>query len=284
MNERSDMDRVLGHWLGEGPSTMPDRVVDVVADRIARQRQRPAWRLLWRTFEMNATIKIAAGVAATALVAFAAWQFLPRGDAIGGANSTPSPAASLLPLAEGPLAPGTYVTEVSGIQVTFTLPADVSGWEGGDGTFLGVPPMVDGPGGVLLAFNTVTGIPVDPCTSHLVRKPVGDAVEDLAAVWSGLPHAEIVGPTSFVVSGFRGTRFEVTIGDDLSDCEVEAISLYYAGMFARVVGAGQGVELWAIDVRGKRLVVEASWFPGSRAEDVRVLHAILDSIQFTPAG
>jgi hypothetical protein len=35
MNHRSDTDRLLRHWLADGPSTMPDRVVDVVADRAA---------------------------------------------------------------------------------------------------------------------------------------------------------------------------------------------------------------------------------------------------------
>ena len=31
MNERSDMDRVLRHWFADGPSEMPDRVVETVA-------------------------------------------------------------------------------------------------------------------------------------------------------------------------------------------------------------------------------------------------------------
>ena len=45
MNERSDISRVLQHWFDDGPSTMPDRVVDVVADRIARQSRAMEARL-----------------------------------------------------------------------------------------------------------------------------------------------------------------------------------------------------------------------------------------------
>ena len=48
MNDHSDIERVLATWFDDGPSTMPDRVVDVVADRIGRQSQRRAWRLDWR--------------------------------------------------------------------------------------------------------------------------------------------------------------------------------------------------------------------------------------------
>ena len=81
MNERSDMSRVLRHWFDEGPSTMPDRVVDVVADRIGRQRQRPARRFDWRPAPMSLNLRIAAAVAAVAalgLVGATLFGRLPR--------------------------------------------------------------------------------------------------------------------------------------------------------------------------------------------------------------
>jgi len=97
MNERSDMDRVLSQWFEDGPSTMPDRVVDVVADRIARQRQRPAWRLQWRPFDMNASIKIAAAIAVVVVLAIVGWNLLPdRSTGVGvGPAPTPTPTPSL---------------------------------------------------------------------------------------------------------------------------------------------------------------------------------------------
>ena len=45
MNERGDISPALQHWFADGPTTMPDRVVNVVADRIAREPQRRGWRL-----------------------------------------------------------------------------------------------------------------------------------------------------------------------------------------------------------------------------------------------
>jgi hypothetical protein len=142
MNERSDMDRVLRTWLEDGPSTMPDRVVDVVADRIARQRQRPAWRLRWRESDMQTLTKVGAALAAVLVVAVVGFAVLGRpSDAdVGGAPATPSPSPStaVVPSASGtppwddqprcgdigcggPLTAGTYTS--TGLQppVTYTL-------------------------------------------------------------------------------------------------------------------------------------------------------------------
>ena len=63
MNQRSDTDRVLRHWLADGPSQMPDRILDVVADRITRQPQRRIWRLLGR-LTMTPAFKYGLAVAA----------------------------------------------------------------------------------------------------------------------------------------------------------------------------------------------------------------------------
>ena len=96
MSEHSDMDSVLRHWFEEGPSTMPDRVVDVVADRIARQRQRPAWRLLWRETDMHPIVKYGAAIAAVLVIAIVGWNLLPgRSNGVGVAQQTPTPAPSL---------------------------------------------------------------------------------------------------------------------------------------------------------------------------------------------
>lgn len=92
--ERSDFESALRHWFDDGPTTMPDRVVGVVAARISRQPQQRLWRLRGRPF-MNTYFKVAAGLAAALVLAFAAWQLLPgRGPSFGG-QPTPTPAPSL---------------------------------------------------------------------------------------------------------------------------------------------------------------------------------------------
>jgi hypothetical protein len=89
MNQRSDIDRVLGIWMADGPSAMPDRVVDVVADRISVERQRRSWRHHRRP-PMNPLMKLGAAVVAVLVIA-AAWALLPgRDGSIGDSSATPT--------------------------------------------------------------------------------------------------------------------------------------------------------------------------------------------------
>src|SRR6478672_9520249 len=98
MKDRADIDRVLDHWFGDGPSRMPDRVLDVVADRIAHQRQRPSWRhLTLRGIHMNGSLRIAAAVAAVIVIGLVGLRLLGTGGpsvgAPGGSSTTPSSAS-----------------------------------------------------------------------------------------------------------------------------------------------------------------------------------------------
>ncbi len=107
MKDRADIDRVLDHWFSDGPSRMPDRVVDVVADRIAHQRQRPSWRhLTLRGIHMNGSLRIAAAVAAVLVIGLVGFRLLGTGGgpsvgAPGGSSTTP-PSASPAPSSPAP--------------------------------------------------------------------------------------------------------------------------------------------------------------------------------------
>jgi hypothetical protein len=109
MNQRSDIDRVLEVWMADGPTAIPDRVVDVVAARIGVQRQRRAWPFPWRT-TVTTQVKLIAALAAVIVVAVAGFALLgrPSGSNVGGnpsATPSPSPVASASPsLAASPSA------------------------------------------------------------------------------------------------------------------------------------------------------------------------------------
>lgn len=147
MNERSDIDRLLRHWIDDGPSTMPDRVIDVVADRISRQPQRRIRRVPWR-LHMNANLKVAVGLAAVLVVTVVGWNLLPgRGSSghIPQATPTPTPAATsspsptaaarpdlpdwypevCYPNCAGILSAGTHASQYLDPTLTFAVP---SGW------------------------------------------------------------------------------------------------------------------------------------------------------------
>src|SRR5689334_19523510 len=95
MNQPTEIDRVLSRWFDDGPSTMPDRVVDVVAGRIGRQPQRRASRLQ-RRLKLTPSFKLAIGLAAAFVVATIGWNLLPRQPGIGG-GPTPAPTATAAP-------------------------------------------------------------------------------------------------------------------------------------------------------------------------------------------
>ncbi|MFL5682998.1 MAG: hypothetical protein ACJ77O_07645 [Chloroflexota bacterium] len=95
MNQPRDIERLLDQWFADGSSVAPDRVIDIVADRIERQPQRPSWRLDWRHLTMNTTYKIAAAIAAIAILGLIGWNLLPGGSTgVGGPAPTAVPAAT----------------------------------------------------------------------------------------------------------------------------------------------------------------------------------------------
>src|SRR6187431_1820637 len=96
MKHRSDIERVMEVWMADGPTAIPDRVVDVVAARIGVQRQRRAWPFHGRT-TMNPLFKLGVAAAAVLAIAVLGWNLLPGGSGPGGPPSPspqPSPSAS----------------------------------------------------------------------------------------------------------------------------------------------------------------------------------------------
>ena len=127
MNERGDISPTLQHWLADGPTRMPDRVVNVVADRIARQPQRRGLRLRWRRRpKVNAGLAVAAvvGLLVVALVAAAVIGGSPPFDpppriqpAIEPVSSaTPNPSRPTDATPPAAVAPGLILVEVANLK------------------------------------------------------------------------------------------------------------------------------------------------------------------------
>jgi hypothetical protein len=93
MTSDPTLSRVLERWLDDGPTEMPDRVLDVVAERIARQAQRHASRLPRRTTMTKSTSILA--LAAAIAIAVVGWSLLGGRPSVGGpgpaTTATPSP-------------------------------------------------------------------------------------------------------------------------------------------------------------------------------------------------
>jgi len=139
MTHRSDVERLLDHWLLDGPSEAPERVIETVAGRIGRQRQQPAWRVSWRDSHVNASLKPLAAMAAVIVLAVVGIAVVARPSASNIGGRAASSTASASPLASasqawdnetgpcgevgcrGPQTPGTYTSRGLVPAVTYTL-------------------------------------------------------------------------------------------------------------------------------------------------------------------
>ena len=91
MTHQRDIDRLLDHWLSEGSTQSPDRVVDAVAERIERVPQQPAWRLRWKERPVNSYLKPLAAIAAVVLVAVIGFGLLSANNkGVGGPSASPT--------------------------------------------------------------------------------------------------------------------------------------------------------------------------------------------------
>ena len=229
MNQRSDIDRLLRHWMDDGPTRMPDRIVDVVADRISVQRQRRSWRLL-RRLPMNPLFKLGAAAAAVLIVAVVGWNLLPRQGPGPGGSPTASPTATPVgstptdsptptpvktaslcapadPECTGPLAAGMHTTSKLLTPFTFVVP---EGWS----------KPLDEPGAVNLqtiesSYDAIIGVWPDwaiasqgTCTAD-PEPGVGRTVDDLVNFLVDHPGLVTSDPQPVSVGGLDGTLLDI---------------------------------------------------------------------------
>jgi hypothetical protein len=91
MNRPADVDRTLESWLAEGPSQLPDPVIDRIVGQIDTKHQRKHWWLPRRE-TMNRMLLSVGGVAAAVLIAVVGFAYFNGGAGpnVGGVP-TPSP-------------------------------------------------------------------------------------------------------------------------------------------------------------------------------------------------
>ncbi len=91
MSTDRDVTRIVRSWLEEGPTALPDRILDAVLDQVPATPQRRAWWPAWRFRDMNTSFKLAIAAAAVAIVALVGINLLPRAGGVGGTGPSPTP-------------------------------------------------------------------------------------------------------------------------------------------------------------------------------------------------
>jgi hypothetical protein len=93
MTDDRSLERAARSWLDEGPTQAPDHAVQAALAQINTTRQERDLWIPWRLRSMNAFTRLAAGIAAIAVLAVAG-VMLTRSGAGPGAAPTPSPTPS----------------------------------------------------------------------------------------------------------------------------------------------------------------------------------------------
>ena len=319
MTQPRDIERLLDRWFADGSSVAPDRVIDVVADRIERQPQRPAWRLDWRHLTMNTTYKVAAAIAAIAILGLIGWNLLPGGStgvgvpapsasptAMPTASPTPRPtatptgsAAAAPSLPEAVVTSGRYsIGTIDGVTITATVP---DGWGGLPGVgVLGPGPNDSGaPGGMAVVFMQASGAFDDPChwdkagtgarDQQPSEKVVGPAVDDLVHDISANKTYTSTAPVDITIDGHAGKQVDIQVPSDidLASCDKEAgetTGAYYpltppAPVYAQ--GPGNRWHLNIVDVDGSRQIVAVFDYESTPADIKAQAQTIVDSVKFS---
>ena len=198
--------------------------------------------------------------------------------------SMPVPASSTVPqpvVVGQALEPGTYMLPVRKLQVTFDVPAGWQGWE------LGVNKgAADPPSGAGFGVWVVTNVYEDPChwNRSLAQPPVGATVGDLVEALTGQQGHPASAPIAATIDGHPATRFEQVVPEalDFDTCWGSSYRSWQANVDDRYhQGPGQIDRLWILEVRGTRVVIDASYYRGTTASDRTALFDIVRSVRFT---
>ena len=314
MSDDRAFERAVDDWLADGSDRTPRPAVDAVFLAVKTTPQERDLRIPWRTPPMSVPLRLAAGIAIVAVVGFAALTVF-RPGAGPGSGPTPTPSATLAPTpspsllpAAGALEPGTYyrLTDVgdaaggiSGDQpvgvarFTFTVPEGWATAEGGSFVYKESSQRprnpYGGPGGVLLAFWTVSHVYTDACHHEATLVDAGTTTNELASLLVAQKGRVASAATDVTLGGFPAKRIELTVPADLdvTKCDVGIIRFWpnpgpdeSGGLCCTDVGSTDVV--YVVDVAGNRLAVVARHQATSSAEELAELEAIVASIMIEP--
>jgi hypothetical protein len=275
MTHERDLDRVLDRWMDDGPSIVADRVIATAMTDVHTTRQRGArWALLKELFMTMKPAAMVLGIVAVIVVGIAAYQYAWGGGPSNIGDAPPTPTPRPFEAASGALEPGTYVSSIESVAVTFTVPA---GWNREPGSPELAGPIADDGG---LSFWIITDLFADPCRFELgtLDPPPGPSVDDLANALAAQPGVDAAPPSDVVVDGYAGKYVEYTTPAE-ADCP--AFGAWQTPTGA-VLFPNTDARYWVLEVDGTRLVMLAYLWDVATQQGSAELQAIIDSVEITP--
>lgn len=234
---------------------------------------------------MNIATKYALGAAAAVLVAIIGFSVVngAKGN-VGSGDPTASPDPSISALSgQTQLAAGRYSIR-AGItpQVTASVP---DGWSAvGDWAVRGTRGY-EAPDGMGLRLYTVGNLFNNPGSfaGGVQDPPVGPTVDDLIEAIVDQTEWTSSAPTELTIGGFPAQHVRITIPDgaELDPRDGGSFYLFQDEGAGQIWGleVGQLFDVYAVDVNGERLVLDAFHYPGTPEADLAALEAVVDSIE-----
>lgn len=230
------------------------------------------------------------GPAALALLVLVVGCSGQRASGLGSPAQRPaseSGSASPRPLVEGsptPLAPGTYRLAYHLADHEELADALIDVPKGFDEAATWY--VVSHDHHEFLGLWTVSGADRDACRggSHDSYDP-GPSVEDLADALAAQTSTRSTSPEPVSLAGYHGLYVELRSPPDLRKCDPEP-GLWTSGPTGGrgIYGDGQVDLVWILDLDGQRIVVNASYSPGSTASDIDKLSSMVESLRFGGPG
>lgn len=212
------------------------------------------------------------------------------------AASTPAQASTpALPPGVVPLVPGPHTAQVMGTGSYPRFTVDVpEGWFDFAGLFVLKYPSSPHP--VLgLSVWDVGQVFRDPCHWQGTGFDPGPSVNALVTALVAQPMRSATKPRDVTLAGYHGRYLELSVPDDIrmsKPGEFDACDLDEGGYrdFQGWLGNGKGNRheqvpgqidrLWVLDVKGKRLMVDATYSPDASQADRDELERVVQSLRF----
>lgn len=285
MSSDRDTTRIVRSWLEEGVTELPGRVLDSVLDQLsATHQRRVTWWPARRIAQMNTAARFGLAAAVIVVAALLGFNYLIAPN-IGGPrlDQTPSPSpvpsATTQRLGSAALDAGPVLATGFGdsglVTFRFTVP---TGWIGFSG--VGVLPATgtEAPDGMGIGLGEVNeGLFSDPCRWIDGQvDPIGPTVDDLANAFTAQPAFRASTPVDVALGGYSGKRVTLQLPADVASCDNGEFYPWVGSIYAQ--GPNNRWDVWILDVQGERIVVLATYFPGTSAENRAEQQAIIDSI------
>ena len=304
MTAPRDPDRLIHRFLLEGEEQLQDQVYDAVRGEIERKAQRVVIGP-WRTPFMNRIVALGLAAAAVVAVVLIGSQFLgsPGGGLGSGSTQSPGPSVSeATPEPSPTLSPDAKQEVIADGQadnpqdayppLTVTVPA---GW--GTTTPSGVLAgrSADPPDGAFIMTFAEREYWVygDPCQWSTTRPDAPIAtVDELVAALTAQASRDATDPVDVTVDGYAGKSITLHVPEDASFEECDDGNFGYWASIDPEFGddgvspsrhaqaPGQVDTLYILDLDGVIMIIDASYYAGTPAEDVSTMEAIVESGTF----